>query len=1076
MRVGVLVALVVSALIATVCGASDHEIAQYNTDAHLPFAVLPPEPLAVHDLELSNVLLVSSMDGALHGLDRSSGRTLWSLTSSTKYNEFEPLVSSTYDSRSVEELARDAMAHGDPTLIEALQGTGLYIVEPSMGGNLYLLRIPSGSSHPQLEKLPFSLPDLVSLSPFSLSSDDTRIFVAEKQTSLVELNVFTGSIRALYSSRESASMMTEAQGTPTYTSSDHSYEGDIPDDAVLESPWVYIGRTEYTLRVHVRGQPHSTQTLHYRAYTPNKADQDVVVLWQQTMQPADHRAILTSPQNSTLVCFDLRLARNPSKFTSQPIPPILWSSTLTAEAIEVFDVVFAPPSISSLDAPLLRPVIVPHSTGILPAILDHQLRPQRSDSLASAYLGVSPQGSLFAMGSGRFPLVEFAESASVLHPGKPLSDLPLSSTASGLLRPWIGGYQVPQVPAANHIPQLGGSVAVPLLGAPPEKTLSPRFTKRLAAQILALLALVLILLRGAYLIWRDSRPVHMSTASLTFDDAKALGATSTESDGDMVAASKPEEPQQPEIPPESLELHASVTPETPVDATNSAMDLVNADNDPKKKRRRRGKRAGAAVSARQARREGSQEAVQDATVSPAATGSGPHASEDAKRELDVAPSMAETGTAGPTDAPDLHTESSQPSSLQISDQVLGYGSSGTVVFRGTFQGRAVAVKRLLRDFVEMASKEVSLLQSADNHPNVIRYFCQELTPNFLYIALEQCPASLADLVERPLDHDELAPLLEPREALRQITAGLQHLHSLSIVHRDIKPQNILVTLTSTQRLRFLLSDFGLSKRIDNMVNSTVSQSVQAGGTVGWRAPELLQAQTLSQKGLSSRLSRAVDIFSLGCVAFYLLTRGNHPFGEQYEREMRILQHQVDLSALEETSDDTIEAQSLIKRMIQDRPSQRPSAMEVMRHPFFWHAQQRLAFLQDVSDRFEMLERDPPSTAIELLERDAATIVGTDWRKRFDRGFLDDLGKFRSYNSASVQDLLRVIRNKKHHFNDMPVALKKSLSPMPDGFLTYFTRRFPHLFLHVYEVLEKLPLLRSEPTFRHYYEADVMSFH
>jgi len=1071
MRVGVLVALVICPLSAIVYGAPEHSISQSNTYAHTPYAVLPPEPLAVHDLELSNVLLVTSIDGALHGLDRSSGRQLWSLASSTKYKEFEPLVSSTYDSRSVEQLARDAMAHGDPTLIQALQSTGLYIVEPSSGGDLYLLRIPTGASHPQLEKLPFSLPDLVALSPFSLSSDDTRIFVAEKQTSLAELNVFTGSIRALYSSRESASMTTGAHGSPSFTTADHSYEGDIPDDAALESPWVYVGCTEYTLRVHVRGQPHSMQTLHYRAYTPNKADQDVVLLWQQTMQPADNRGILTSPQNSTLVCFDLRLARNPSKFTTQPIPPVLWTSTLTTEAIDVFDVVFTPSPTSSLDAPLLRPVIVPHSTGILPAILDRQSRLRRSNSFADAFLGVSPQGSLFAMGSSRYPLVEFADSAAVLHPSKSMSGLPLSSPAAGLLRPWIGGYQVPQVPAANHIPQLGGSVAVPLLGAPPESSSTIWLTKRLVAQLLALLALVLILLRGVYLIWHESRPVLMSTASLTFDDAKALGAAL--SDSDETTASKPDDAHNPQVPAKDTESHST---EIAMETTGSTTDLANADNDPKKKRRRRGKRAGVAVSARQARREGSQEATQDPSTNITPSTSGAHNPVKVKPESVALPPSTEAAASGTLEELGTLSESIQPRSLQISDQVLGYGSSGTVVFRGTFQGRAVAVKRLLRDFVEMASKEVSLLQSADNHPNVIRYYCQELTPNFLYIALEECPASLADLVERPLDHDELASLLEPREALRQITAGLQHLHSLSIVHRDIKPQNILVTLTSSQRLRFLLSDFGLSKRIDNMINSTASQSVQAGGTVGWRAPELLQTQALSQKGLGSRLSRAVDIFSLGCVAFYLLTRGDHPFGEQYEREMRILQHQVDLSALEKFSDDNIEAQSLIESMIQERPNQRPTAVEVMRHPFFWRAQKRLAFLQDVSDRFEMLEREPPAIAIELLERDAVSIVGPDWRKRFDRGFLDDLGKFRSYNSASVQDLLRVIRNKKHHFNDMPVALKKSLSPMPEGFLMYFTRRFPHLFLHVYQVLEKLPLLRSEPTFRHYYEADVVSFH
>jgi len=63
-------------------------------------------------------------------------------------------------------------------------------------------------------------------------------------------------------------------------------------------------------------------------------------------------------------------------------------------------------------------------------------------------------------------------------------------------------------------------------------------------------------------------------------------------------------------------------------------------------------------------------------------------------------------------------------SLVINDEVLGYGSHGTVVYKGTFQGRKVAVKRLLIDFYDIAAKEVQLLQESDDHPNVIRYFAR----------------------------------------------------------------------------------------------------------------------------------------------------------------------------------------------------------------------------------------------------------------------------------------------------------------------------------------------------------------
>ena len=126
-------------------------------------------------------------------------------------------------------------------------------------------------------------------------------------------------------------------------------------------------------------------------------------------------------------------------------------------------------------------------------------------------------------------------------------------------------------------------------------------------------------------------------------------------------------------------------------------------------------------------------------------------------------------------------------------------------------------------------------------------------------------------------------------------------------------------------------------------------------------------------------------------------------------------------------------------------------------------------MQDVSDRLETMERDPPSLASQVLERNAEAVIGSDWRRRFDRAFLEDLGRFRKYDKSSVQDLLRVIRNKKHHFQDMQPQLKKQLSPMPEGFLAFFVRRFPQLFLHVYEALDELPMLRSEPVFRAYYQ-------
>jgi serine/threonine-protein kinase/endoribonuclease IRE1 len=282
------------------------------------------------------------------------------------------------------------------------------------------------------------------------------------------------------------------------------------------------------------------------------------------------------------------------------------------------------------------------------------------------------------------------------------------------------------------------------------------------------------------------------------------------------------------------------------------------------------------------------------------------------------------------------------------------------VYRGSFQGRAVAVKRLLQDFVTVASREVALLQESDDHPNVIRYYYQESRNNFLYIALELCPASLEDILHRPNVFPEIAAVFQPKKALSQITAGLRHLHSLKIVHRDIKPQNILVSQAKNGMHRMLISDFGLCKKLGTDETSFLPtrHGPLGAGTVGWRAPEILRGEvdldvstidslgsigqddnsstvgSLGGVGINSgsgsgkengnrtRLTKSVDIFALGCLLFYTLTCGEHPFGGPFDRESNILKDEKDLSWLERLGEEGEEASDLISKMLNPQPKLR----------------------------------------------------------------------------------------------------------------------------------------------------------
>ena len=128
----------------------------------------------------------------------------------------------------------------------------------------------------------------------------------------------------------------------------------------------------------------------------------------------------------------------------------------------------------------------------------------------------------------------------------------------------------------------------------------------------------------------------------------------------------------------------------------------------------------------------------------------------------------------------------------------------------------------------------------------------------------------------------------------------------------------------------------------------------------------------------------------------------------------------------------------------------------------------LMFLRDASDRFEF---DKPGTpAVNALEVHAASVLGPqmDWMARVDAALLDNIGKYRRYNPACLRDLLRVIRNKSHHYRDLPPAVQALLGPLPDGFLRYFVSRFPQLLIRVYGVVGEL--CRHEAPLRQYFPA------
>lgn len=153
------------------------------------------------------------------------------------------------------------------------------------------------------------------------------------------------------------------------------------------------------------------------------------------------------------------------------------------------------------------------------------------------------------------------------------------------------------------------------------------------------------------------------------------------------------------------------------------------------------------------------------------------------------------------------------------------------------------------------------------------YILYEIISNlfkFRYFILELCVATVEDFCrakEHPQRYDGSMP--SNRDALIQIAKGIRYIHSKKLVHRDIKPANILIS----QDGRLKLSDFSLIKRTqEGCYTETVIR-----GSGKWMAPELLE-KIFNNLSDDSDGTEAVDFFAAGCVFFFLLKRGIHPFG------------------------------------------------------------------------------------------------------------------------------------------------------------------------------------------------------
>lgn len=1067
----------------------------------------PLNARSLQDWEVEDFVLLATVDGSIHARDRKTGAPKW------KLEVDKPMVETTYN------VPKNSLLDGSKPEYDFL-----WIVEPSRDGDIYIYNQGGLGG---LQKLHLTVKQLVAdMSPYE-SVDPAVVYNGEKKTKLYTVDATTGTISKVFGAGGSLSKEPRCPKPGGL---------DVLDDEECATRGSFVlGRTEYTITIQNRDTTEPICTLKYSEWGPNTRDGDLHSQYSSTM---DNKYVYPLHDGS-IFGWDYGQIMDRQKSYTQK---------LSSPVVRVFDVA-RPLHVDDQDPQL---IVLPQPVGPI----DNEIYDTFS-AKNRIFVNHTEAGGWFAMSENTYPLVTGKAKAAPcydrdwLDMTTSMQSLTLAQRQEGFvgvhalseLRTGQGSgltISAPESAAANDSPvevyqESSLSTSLPIIG-------NSRIIGTAVDNFSDIFVLCFIFAVGTFL-YINWRPIFrhirkrlemeqtVPSVQQQYASVPSSPVTATPYAPENLSASDNDKVKEIAIKPEGDTTTAnSILLEPPPDLSRSRSNSLQdrgrkeTENDVRfqdhspgpddleeigspqlgKKKARRGQRGGVKRNkknrsdSKHESKDEADETVKEVTQIPS--------------EIAPQPDATKSSPPGAIDMTEVTGPIINIGHLSVNlDAILGHGGHGTMVFKGSFGGRDVAVKRMLKEFFDVASHEVSLLQQHDDHPNVIRYFDKETAGSFLYIALELCPASLLDVIERPRDFPALVPSggLNTPNILKQITSGIHYLHTLKIVHRDIKPHNILVSApkltiaspSTTQPPRLLISDFGLCKKLEGDQNSFRATTAFAAGTSGWRAPELLVDDDPLLKVTSSalnpatadmtnnseplvldpqtnrRATRAIDIFSLGCVFYYCLTQGSHPFDKdgKFMREANIVKGLYNLDALTILGDYQWEAKVLVGQMLSHNPKERPDAATILTHPFFWGAEDRLEFLCHVSDAFESEkynEREDdlsePLAYLESYAPDISKDYSGDFLRALPQPFKDTLGKQRKYKGDSLLDLLRALRNKKNHYEDMPDAVKERVGPLPAGYLGFWSRKFPSLLLTCWSVVKELGW-EERDRFKKYYE-------
>ncbi|XP_037031784.1 mitogen-activated protein kinase kinase kinase kinase 5 isoform X12 [Bradysia coprophila] len=253
-------------------------------------------------------------------------------------------------------------------------------------------------------------------------------------------------------------------------------------------------------------------------------------------------------------------------------------------------------------------------------------------------------------------------------------------------------------------------------------------------------------------------------------------------------------------------------------------------------------------------------------------------------------------------------------------QKIGSGTYGDVYKAKRIQSNELAAIKVIKieqgDDIQVIQQEIIMMRDC-RHPNIIAYFGSYLRKDKLWICMEYCGGgSLQDIyqVTGPLNEQQISYMC--KETLK----GLQYLHSMSKMHRDIKGANILLTDVGDVKL----ADFGVSAQI----TATINKRRSFIGTPYWMAPEVAAVE---RKGGYNQLC---DIWACGITAIELAELQPPMFDLHPMRALFLMSKSgFKPPTLKDKDKWSPTFHSFIKVALTKNPKKRPTAERLLAHPF-----------------------------------------------------------------------------------------------------------------------------------------------